>query len=174
MYDSDSDSSEETERRTRFVLGVVAAVVPMLLDDVEIPVPRNNSAHTAKMRLQELMDSHHAGRFLDAMRMNKPTFVSLCAVLKQQTGIKDKRETTVEENVLLFIRHGLCGESNRGTQENRQRSASTISSALNETADFILFIEDYFIRGPSSQHQGPRPGIVGNPKFIRRSIRSSD
>lgn len=97
--------------------------------------------------------------------MNKPTFVSLCTVLRQEGGLCDKRETTVEENVLLFIRHGLCGDSNRATQENRQRSAATISGAVHEVADSMLSMEKYFIPGPPLQHVGPRPGISGNPKL---------
>ena len=85
--------------------------------------------------------------------------------MKDRAGMKDKRETTVEENVFMFIQHGLCGISNRGTQELQQRSASTISAALHEVANGILSIGTYFIPGPPSHRRKPHDFIANNDKF---------
>ena len=79
------------------------------------PKPKNNSVHTASARMHELMTHDHPDVWRANVKMNKPTFMGLCQFLREKTGIRDKRETTVEEYLLLFIRHGLCGEDNRIT-----------------------------------------------------------
>lgn len=159
----DSDTSAYVQRRYSLVAAALTAIVPQVMA-TEDPIPRNNSEHTAKLRLAELMATEHAGRFRSEMKMNKPTFLALCAFLRTNRVMEDKRETTVEERVSIFIRHGLCSESNRTTQNNKQRSASTISLALNEVADAIVSQLDSFIR-PPLPHDEPLDGIMDNPKF---------
>lgn len=162
--DSDSNSDAENDDRMNVVVAAVKELFPVLLQRNE-PTPRNNSVHTAKMRLAELMDPGiHPGTFRDQARMNQPTFIALCNVLRARTQMRDKRDTTVEENLMLFLRHGMVGDSNRSTQFQKQRSADTISKAVNEVADHILSIQPYFIR-PPLPHTGPNPLVSGRPKF---------
>lgn len=162
--DTDSDFSDNDCHKAAAISTALAAVMPLLLPTKQDPMPRNNSVHTAKDRIAELMATIHAGRFRDAMRMNKPTFMTLVQVLKDRAGMRDKRETTVEETLYMFIQHGMCARSNRSTQELQQRSASTISVAVHEIAEAILSIGEYFIPGPPPR-QGPRDFIGNNPKF---------
>ena len=159
-----SDSDAENDRRMCAVAAAVKEMYPVLMRRKE-PTPRNNSVHTARMRLAEMMDSEcHPGTFRDQARMNQQTFIALCSVMREKTQMSDKRDTTVEENMLLFIRHGLVGDSNRSTQYQKQRSADTISKAVREVADHILSIQTYFIRPPLPR-LGPNPLIADDPKF---------
>jgi len=159
-----SDSDAEDDRRRHVVAAAVGEIYPLLMLRKQ-PTPRNNSAHTANMRVAELMDPEcHPGTFREQARMNQPTFIALCKVLREKTQMCDKRDTTVEENLLLFIRHGMIGDSNRSTQHQKQRSADTISKAVNEVANHILSIQPYFIR-PPLPHDGPNPFVSGQSKF---------
>jgi len=85
--------------------------------------------------------------------------------MREMTSMQDKRETTVEENMMLFIRHGLCAEANRTTQNNRKRSADTFHKAVNEVADYILSIEQSYFIPPPPNSVGPHPKLAGNTKM---------
>jgi DDE superfamily endonuclease len=159
----DSEASSVVDERRRLAAAFVVGLLPLIFIHAD-PIPMNNSVHTARARLQELMNQENPKPFRDAFRMNKPTLMALSALLRTKAGMEDKRETTVEEYLLLFIRHGLMGESNRTAQRNNQRSADTIHKAVNEVADYILSIQDEFIRPPLHTDE-PRPEIAGNPKF---------
>jgi len=77
--DEDADYDSDDERREP-AIAMVIEMLPRLLDPND-PIPRNNSEFTATMRLDELMKNNlHPGFFRSETRMNKPTFVALCAV----------------------------------------------------------------------------------------------
>ena len=96
-----SDSDDENDHRMHVVTAAVIKMFPLMMTRKD-PTPRNNSAHTAKMRIAELMNpSCHPGTFRDQARMNQQTFIALCNVLREQTEMRDKRDTTVEVCILF-------------------------------------------------------------------------
>jgi len=154
-YISDEEEEDEFD-----IVRVIGVILPLLL--FREPIPEHNSIFTGQMRYHELIESDHDGRFRNAARMDKQTFVNLISFLKDAAGLEDSRNLCAGEKVMIFIAV-LNAFSVRHVSEIWQHSYSTISCTIHETSDCLKRVRNQLIvRAVAAL----APRVRSSPKFF--------
>jgi len=114
------------------IISIIAIIYPLfMLND---PVPQHNSILTGELYYHELIYTLNDARFLNAVRMDKPTFFRLLSHLKTTGMLRDSISISAGQKVMILI-HALTGHSNRESAERWQHSGSSISAIIHEVVE---------------------------------------
>ena len=143
------------------ILSVIAIISPLFLFNEA--VPQHDSILTGELYYNELISTLNEARFLNAARMDKPTFFRLLSYLKTTGMLKDSLSICAGQKVMIFI-HALVGHSNRESAERWQHSGSSISTVIHEVVEAMYECTDIFFIRPSPLDPVPAE-IINNYRF---------
>ena len=90
----------------------------------------------------------HPDRIYDKCRMDKDCFTYLCEILSDQGKLQPTRNTSLEEQVMIFLTIVGKNETIRTMMEDFQHSSETISKHITAVCDAICELKTEFIRPP--------------------------
>lgn len=126
-------------------------------------IPRNTFHVKGHEWVMHVLTGHHM-RCKDEFRVSCQIFRSLTRVLKENTGLQNTRNTTVEEQLAMFLLVLGHGATNRHLMERFQHSGETISRFVGGVLDHVLHLQKNLIHMPTVD--APTPDrIATNKKF---------
>ncbi|KAA8907603.1 hypothetical protein FN846DRAFT_1012413 [Sphaerosporella brunnea] len=120
--DSDSDSDCESEILTLEILCEVGLNVAQFVKTDYNKEPMRPSVLSGVVYIKEILTCRNPRRALKVLRMSGPTFRTLCQWFCTKGLLRDTRNVTVEEEVVMFMAVVGKGNSNRDTQETFRHS----------------------------------------------------
>ena len=154
---------------------VVSSLIIESLLGKRARVIKHDSILTGAEYYRELMETNSEERFHEIARMDRPSFLALVDLLKENGGLTTSQgrcylqdkiiEICPGERLMIFISI-LVGFANRTAQERWQHSGSTISTTIHDVAHSILRCKDYFIRTPREDDPTHAARIMNDPKYI--------
>lgn len=145
------------------VITLVAMVLAATQVNNDGPIPQHDSILTGQLYYAELLETRNLNRFLNVVRMDKPTFLSLIDLLTTEGDLQNSMFLSCGEKLLIFIQT-LVGQSNRQLAERWQHSGSTISLAIHEVAESILACQKHLFKEPK-EGDPVQDYIAVNDKF---------
>lgn len=142
----------------------VAVLLLLVFALDEEPVPYHDSIRTGEIYCEELMNTRNEKRFMDVLRMKKPTFIKLVEFLSNQPmpyQLISSVNISAGQKLMIYIT-ALKGFTNREIAEAWQHSGDTISKVINEVANIFDHTgSQLFVRPPLE----PPPRISDDPKY---------
>jgi hypothetical protein len=146
------------------ILTLVATVLAYFRKKNIEPIPQHDSLLNGQMYYDELMNTDNPSRFLTVSRMDKITFITFLAFLREHGDLRNFRSICAGQKLMIFL-HTLSNFSNRQTAERFQHSGSTVSIIIHQVANSILKCRSLIFQ--PAQANSPIPvQISQNPKFF--------
>ena len=79
----------DRKRKFQEAVKIVCLCVPLLLS--EEPVPQHDSALTGALYYEELMNTNSESRFRNTARMDKPTFLRLLNLIRDEGNLQPSK-----------------------------------------------------------------------------------
>ena len=109
--------------------------------------PCRTSTLSGQQWVKELLEGSPT-RFLQQCRMTIPVFNKLCSQCRNENLLKNTKNVTVEEQVIIFLHIVSQNQSNRAAQERFQHSGETIHRHLHSVFHAFLMLSKLFITLP--------------------------
>ena len=119
------------------ILVIVAAVLGVVVNLRDDPVPQHTSVLTGQLYFNEVMETFNVHRFHQVARMDRETFVKLRSLLVETGGLKNSLYICVGQKIMILL-HVIRGYTIRETMERWQHSGSTISKVVHEASEALL------------------------------------
>lgn len=159
----DVEDSEEVRDQKRRLL-VLLALLPVLLDVREVPVPQHVSLLTGDMYYRETMANPNKANFSNAVRMERHTFNALLSLLRTEGGLKDGKRVRGGEKLMILL-HVLKGNSMGSACDRFQHSKDTISKVVHEVVGCMKSARVHFFPPAPTPTTAPSGKVINSYKF---------
>lgn len=142
---------------------IILAVCSYIEDSLYIPSGLRMMDKDALrgVELTESLLTGHPQRIQNLTRLKRETFKALLQWLLEHTDLKDSREVSAAEKLIIFLLISSHGANFRLASESLQRSTRTIHRAFNEVLNCLLHLHKKFVVLPSD---GTRDDIERDDK----------
>jgi hypothetical protein len=139
------------------IQAVILAVCSYIEDSLYIPsglrtMDKDALSDQDALRGVQLTESLLTGnpqRIQNLTRLKRETFKALLQWLIEHTGLKDSREVSAAEKLIIFLLISSHGANFRMASKTLQRSTRTIHRAFNEVLNCLLHLHKDFVVLPS-------------------------
>jgi hypothetical protein len=111
------------------VLVIVAAVLGVVVNLRDDPVPQHTSALTGQLYFNEVMETFNVHRFHQVVKLR--------SLLIETGGLKNSLYICAGQKIMILL-HVIRGYTIRETIERWQHSRSTISNVVHEASEALL------------------------------------